>query len=984
MSDRILSALQAAHHLGITPELLTAYARPNFAPGRATSRPLRSLESTGPIHFAESELDAFDGILQQPWSKSAKDRPSIPAAIVAHLKAESRNQCAWCGSGSRIETAHIGSWAATLSHYHHNLIRLCSVCHGRHDTEGTITTAQLKARKSEMVEATRANLRARMDGTLTHTRIPRPTARFYGRENDVDKLVQSLVAGSSILISGPGGIGKTELVLQALHKLGSDRKAIWVDVERYASSSAVLDALRNALSADGEPCGIEDIAHRLDQCEAILILDGIDRGNLDDLENFEDRFSKLYAETRKAQFVITSQVNLLRAPVDVRHVAGALGRADSHKLLASGFDEDIFEDGPELEELLELCEGHALTLQLAGAITSHYGSMRHCIDLVNERGSQAIALPARQRHDRTSSLNICLDVTFHALSPEAQAMLWVIAQAPAGLFRAQLERGNFEIREPVEALAQLRRWNLIYTTDPGIRERIHCLSPIRLFVADRWPTANREWADKLKRSLLLDIAMMVSVIEDRSLEAEEVGYMVARYSEEMPNIDYLINEAFKKEANDEVALLAEAVCSSLVRYFFVQRMAEEGGHAMLKAARIALANKRPDRAASFAGMLIGLARQSGAHIAGVAEEVIAKVEACRPLSDGTEGDLLIAKTMLALDAGEPERASNLSREAFERFKAASRKLDEPLPGDRDELDEQAEKERREGIHNDLASALQLHGDAQLAMRKYKEAADAYRHALRHQRGASVAVNLGQTLHQIGNCEGNLGNHAQATEYYAKALTVFLAVEMKEFTSNASGELGFALIDADLPSVRIGKPEGLQACFEDLEWEIRRCLQDSSVDLNRAFVVARKAFGTIALGIFARQARLTGDWALQTATDLLVPFADAAASFDERFTCTVLNIPLQLAFLVGELEASRDSTGDPEIGLVHELLRFCCSPDPRSRDMFRLADWLATYLTREMGVEGLTGARVREFMVNADDGVHDELELFRPRPEKSTE
>ena len=133
-------------------------------------------------------------------------------------------------------------------------------------------------------------------------------------------------------------------------------------------------------------------------------------------------------------------------------------------------------------------------------------------------------------------------------------------------------------------------------------------------------------------------------------------------------------------------------------------------------------------------MLIGLARQSGAHIAGVAEEVIAKVEACRPLSDGTEGDLLIAKTMLALDAGEPERASNLSREAFERFKAASRKLDEPLPGDRDELDEQAEKERREGIHNDLASALQLHGDAQLAMRKYKEAADAYRHALRHQRG----------------------------------------------------------------------------------------------------------------------------------------------------------------------------------------------------------------------------------------------------------
>ena len=36
------------------------------------------------------------------------------------------------------------------------------------------------------------------------------------------------------------------------------------------------------------------------------------------------------------------------------------------------------------------------------------------------------------------------------------------------------------------------------------------------------------------------------------------------------------------------------------------------------------------------------------------------------------------------------------------------------------------------------------------------------------------------------------------------------------------------------------------------------------------------------------------------------------------------------------------------------------------------------MTRELGVEGLTSSRVREFMVNFDDDVDDELDLFRPR------
>lgn len=87
------------------------------------------------------------------------------------------------------------------------------------------------------------------------------------------------------------------------------------------------------------------------------------------------------------------------------------------------------------------------------------------------------------------------------------------------------------------------------------------------------------------------------------------------------------------------------------------------------------------------------------------------------------------------------------------------------------------------------------------------------------------------------------------------------------------------------------------------------------------------------------------------------------------TNTLLNIPLQRAFIVGEVEASRDSTGDPEIGGVQELLRSCCSTDLRYR---------------AMGEGGLTRARVRELMMNFDDGAMDELYLFRPQSDENGE
>ncbi len=983
-SGGTLSALQAAYQLGITPELLTAYARPSFRKGTDEPRALASVKAPGQLRFTASALDEFDRYLREPWCDEGAERPNIPAAIIVHLKAESRNQCAWCGSGTRVETAHIEAWSHSRSHHHHNLIRLCSVCHGRHDSDRTISSEDLRARKHELVAATRASLGIRMDAGGVLSASPRPARHFFGREDELSRLTEALDHGLSVQVSGPGGIGKTELLLQAMNLCANERQTIWLDIERHSTGSAILEALRIALSIDGEPCSAFDVPFRLDQCSARLVFDGIEQGTLAELDELEDAIHDIHEATRNTQIITTTQVNLAKVPADLRMVVGALGRSPSEALLCEGWDTRLFTNSPMIDILLELCEGHALTLRLAGAIASHLGSVERCIETIRKRGASGIALPARQKHDRRTSLNLCLDIAFEALTNEAQALLWLIAQAPAGLFRGQIEHDHFPIPGPVEAIADLRRWNLVSSNEPGGRERLTCLSPVRIFVSERWEPANRKRARKLKQSLFLDIALMVSIIEDRSEGSDAIPYMISRYSEEMPNIKFMVEEVLTNRYGSKTALLAADVCSSLVRYFFVLRMADEGAQTMLKAAQICLAAKRADKAASFAATLVGLARRADSETVAVAERIIADVESCCPLDDGAEGDLLMARTMLALDANDAEQAGELSREAFKRFKEAAGKVEQGRPGDPKILGEELVKARRDGLHNDRAAALRLHGDAQLAMRNFEKAAEAYRHSLRHERGASIAVNRGQTLHQIGNCEGNLGNHKSAAEHYAKALNIFLVIGMKEFISNASCELGYTLLDVDFPPVRDGAKDGLAACFEDVNWELQACLRPGAFDINRTFVLARKIFGTVAVGIFARQSGLTGDWAVATAEKMLIPFADRAVSLEEKMGCMILNIPLQLAFLVQEIETSRNVDGDPETGLVGELLAFCCAVDARSRTMFRLADWFAAYMTRELGVVGLTADRVREFMTNYDDDVHDELDLERPRPASTTD
>lgn len=101
-----LSLLAAAHYLGITSELLFSYTKASFSKSSGL-RALKSVERAGRTQFCVSELNAFDALLAGPWPRTDARRAPIPKAILDHLRAESLNQCARCGSGIGVDTAHI-------------------------------------------------------------------------------------------------------------------------------------------------------------------------------------------------------------------------------------------------------------------------------------------------------------------------------------------------------------------------------------------------------------------------------------------------------------------------------------------------------------------------------------------------------------------------------------------------------------------------------------------------------------------------------------------------------------------------------------------------------------------------------------------------------------------------------------------------------------------------------------------------------------
>lgn len=974
--EKLLTPLEAAYHFGITTELLFQFTKRRF--GRSEGlRALKTVEHKGQTRFSLSELNAFDSLIGGPWSNSSKDRPAIPKAILDHLRAESRNQCARCGSGIGVDSAHIRPWKDSRSHHPHNLIRICSACHREHDSQHSLSTEELQALKDRLIARTRANLQERMQPLHRHLRPPRPLRDFVGREGELETLIDALRSGRSATIFGVAGIGKSELMLQALDRCDTGRPVLWCNIEQYRRVTDIMSALRTALSIEGVEGSDEQLPSRLDAIHACVVFDGIEQSGLDNLDEFEDAVYTLFRLTSDTQFVSTSQVLLHRLPAETRLKLGGLEEAASRTLLVHSCNEDDDSIYGHADGLLDFCDGHALTIRLAGALTAHYGSTAAALDAICRRGVESVGLPGRSRHTRRTNLELCLQTAYEALSPSSRQLLWALAEAPAGVWTQYIAHECLELDGIADAWASLRKWHFVevtYIDDNLSRTRV--LNPVRLYVTDRGRQESLCLYEETVRRAVRGFAMMVAVLELNYDTPEDTPYALQRFGHELPNLLHVLDVAQERTEDEELVKIALSVVQSLMRFFFVLRLPEQGADVLYGATDLAIRTGHSERASVLAMQLLTLAQRAGDkslftkvqtivdHIASATTdlEVLSNVAMCRALA-----------AQCSKDFPEAERQA---RQAFKGYRAVGRSLKGKTEAGGDlQL-------KRQGLHNDISNALAMLGFALLYQEKYEEAARAYRHSLQHQRGASIGVNRGQALHQIGNCESNLGNHEAAAKLYLEAARIFHFIGMEEYLSNAFGELGYALLDVDLPEVQDQlHDEMVDLALVDLNKDIARVFAPARpLDHQQCIGMIRKVFGTEILLSLTGYGEKLGPFCTKLGNETLVEIANqidtGTRDKDDSFPIVMLDTALRLGVLIAECETELRVNGDVVEATVGSILRTVCEAHKWLQDTIRMLDWNAIYLARRLRFKGIDSDRMNEFATNYRDDIIDDLDLVR--------
>ncbi len=976
-TEEFLMPIEAAYHLGITPELLFFYTSGSFKKRPGEHHRLKTHEISGGTRFLRIELDAFDKYLQEPWADVGEHRRDLPQKILAYLHAESGGACVRCGAGVGVETAHIDAWARSYSNHHHNLLRICSACHSEHDLHHSLPTEELRRLKASGVERVRAQLRQRMSaGTGFCT--PPPPSMFVGRASELVELRDALRTDRFVLVRGPGGVGKTALTLKALALSDTGRPVLWMDLERYGSVDAVHAALAVAIRDHAANPPSEELIGQLDAVEACLVLDGVEQLHGPELDAIDDWIDNLQATVGAVQIVVTSQVDLRRARFDRQIELHGLDDEASSDMLVHFVRPGIPFDTHSRDTLVTFADGHPLTLRLAAMLVNFFGSGHTACSQIRRRGVELLEEQKRARPDRRTSLRICLSLAYDELDADERRVLFLVANAPGGLFSEQLESEHLGISNGRVAIAGVRRWSLVRTEDAGENiERIFTLSPIASYVESRWRTDAPDEARRLVKELVREFTVMCAVIDERSQGASEIPYMVARFKQELPNILLVFDLAEREPQDIELSLFTSAICTALMRYFFVLRLGDMGQRIMLRGTHIALRDGKLYRASGLLKNLVGLApRSENSEGPDAVVKMLAEIEG-KAVDSATHGNLALVRAILANLEDDAPQAETFARAAIGHYEVARTQYLEHEVADNDKT----AASDTEGLDNDLSSAFDLLGYALLTQCRYSESAAAYRTALTWLRGSLIAVNEGQLHHQLGNCEAYLGHFEEAAHYYTVAAQHFHAVGMREYLANALGELGNLLLDfgksVDLPP--LPSHEITHDGLADVAADITRCYARYPFDFGACMASVRKLFGLLVLASLNAQ-----EASLQVFSDeiksLVIGPATAMldASLDDGWWDEWGEDAVRHLDALLELAASTATfTNTARIGFsdtdVSKLAQVCLRQGYCGNLKGRSFEWLSLYLRYRWKVAMGTGDELRA----AADRAAKESKLIAP-------
>ena len=414
--------------------------------------------------------------------------------------------------------------------------------------------------------------------------VPAYPTRFFGRERELGGLATQLSRARLVTLLGPGGTGKTRLLVEWLRQQSeTGAEVCFVPLAERTESTSLWGALRAALRLPGQGDERERVLQALHERPVLLALDN--------LEHLIERAAELVVALLEAipelRILTTSRralgvpgehlfpVEPLPLPVELREPAQLLKSSPSVALFcdrARAALPDFSLTPRNLPTVVALCrrlDGLPLALELT-ASRARVLTPGQWLERL-EKGLDAVAVTARAGvPERHRSLLTALRWSYDLLPLETQAFFPLLSVFRGGW---SLEAAEAVTDDPLalDQLAMLMENALVLSEETPEGMRFRMLETIREFAASLLPPEESAALAERQATFALELVEAAA----RGLGGAEQAPWLARLERDHENLNLALESSLQRE-DPEGNERALAIAARLTLFWELRGHFDEG------------------------------------------------------------------------------------------------------------------------------------------------------------------------------------------------------------------------------------------------------------------------------------------------------------------------------------------------------------------------------------------------------------------------
>jgi predicted ATPase len=477
--------------------------------------------------------------------------------------------------------------------------------------------------------------------------LPLPATPLLGRTREVAELLQLLQTrrGALVTVAGPGGIGKTRLVLEAAAELAPafSHGVAFVDLSGVRDPELVEETIVAELGLRGH------LVDHLRERELLLVLD-----NLEQVVEVGPTLASLLAASPRLVILATSR-EPLRVRAEIEYPLKPLAEGPAVELFrnrAKTIDPEFEALDEQLGELCERLDRIPLAIELAAArvkVLSADGLLARL-----DRRLPLLTGGARDAPARQQTLRATIEWSYELLDESERGLLMRLAVFVGG---CTFESAEHICNADLDALQVLADKSLIRAEDG----RVRMLETIREYAADRLEeSGEREQLRARHAEHFLELGLRA----EPELTRAQQHVWLERLAADQDNLRAALEWLATSRPADGLRL-----ASALALFWFNRSLYRDGIHCLEQA----LASTEHDQTNARAGALWGAGLLSV--LLGDAERGASRSEAALALARRLGDSAIVARALtviglLAFFQNDARRSRKLFEEAAEAARLA--------------------------------------------------------------------------------------------------------------------------------------------------------------------------------------------------------------------------------------------------------------------------------------------------------------------------